>query len=166
MTRPILNLDEVQFETQKDGEAFEAMFGPIASRLSAKKLGYRITILPPGKKAWPFHAHYANEEMFFILEGRGRLRYGDCEFPIRAGDFIAAPAGGIESAHQIVNDSEVDLKYLCVSTKEGLDVMEYPDSNKFGVLAAAPPDGAKEKRTFAFFGYKSATVGYWEGEEK
>jgi uncharacterized cupin superfamily protein len=46
--------------------------------------------------------------MFFIVKGRGTLRYGDERRPIRAGDVICCPTGGPESAHQIVNDSHQD----------------------------------------------------------
>lgn len=116
MTRPILNLDELAFDIQTHGERFEARMAPVAGRIGAAKLGYRVTQLPPVKRAWPFHSHHANEEMIFVLEGRGRLRLADGEHPIRAGDFIAAPAGGVETAHQIINDSDQPLTYLCVST--------------------------------------------------
>ena len=44
--------------------------------------------------------------MFFIVKGAGTLRYGDETRKIRAGDVICCPAGGPETAHQIVNDSD------------------------------------------------------------
>jgi hypothetical protein len=69
--KPIMNLDEIKLETQKQGEAFEAKMGAIGIHLGARKLGYRLTIVPPGKKAWPYHNHYVNGEMFVILEGAG-----------------------------------------------------------------------------------------------
>ena len=34
MTRPILNLDELVFDTQTHGERFEARMAPVASRCS------------------------------------------------------------------------------------------------------------------------------------
>ena len=52
--------------------------------------------------------HCVNEEMFLILEGRGSLRYGANTYPVRAGDLIACPTGGAKTAHQLVNDSDVD----------------------------------------------------------
>lgn len=164
MTRPILNLDELVFGTQTHGERFEARMAPVASRIGAAKLGYRVTQLPPGKRAWPFHSHHANEEMIFVLEGRGRLRLADGEHPIRAGDFIAAPAGGVETAHQIINDSDQPLTYLCVSTMIEPEVVQYPDSGKLGVAAGAPPGGAKDRRTLFWFGKTGEGCGYWEGE--
>ena len=164
MPAPILNIDDLQFETQRHGERFEARFAPIASRIGAAKLGYRLTEVPPGKRAWPFHAHHANEEMFFVLEGQGTFRHGSEERPIRAGDFIAALAGGLETAHQIINDSDQLLTYLCVSTMIEPEVVQYPDSGKLGVAAGAAPGGAKDRRTLFWFGKTGEGCGYWEGE--
>ena len=39
-------------------------------------LHYNLTAVPPGKRAFPFHNHRVNEEMFFILEGTGEVRIG------------------------------------------------------------------------------------------
>ena len=164
MPAPIVNIDELQFETQRHGERFEARFAPIASRIGAAKLGYRLTEVPPGKRAWPFHAHHANEEMFFVLEGQGTFRHGSEERPIRAGDFIAALAGGLETAHQIINSSDRPLRYLCVSTMIEPEVVQYPDSGKLGVIAGSAPGGAKEARRLFWFGREEQGVGYWEGE--
>ena len=61
----------------RQGDAFEARLGAIGVHLGAQKLGYRLTIVPPGKKAWPYHNHYVNEEMFVILDGSGLFRYGE-----------------------------------------------------------------------------------------
>jgi len=160
---PILNIADVQYKDHAHGETFAAKLGAVASRIGAQKLGYRIVILPPGKKGWPYHCHYANEELFFILEGSGTLRYAGEEFPLRMGDFIAAPPGP-DKPHQIINTSDAELKYLALSTMAEPDVMEYPDSGKYGVFAGSAPGGISAKRTFALFAKKSAAVDYWEDE--
>lgn len=165
MRNPIVNIGDLELQVQKHADRFEAGMVSLGPLVGAKKLGYRLTVLPPGKRAWPFHAHLANEEMFFVIEGSGTIRYTDGEFPIRTGDVIAAPAGAESEAHQIVNNSTADLKYLCVSTMIEPDVMLYPDSGKFGVFAGAPPGGAKEKRTFSFFAPLDNPVDYWRGED-
>lgn len=128
--------------------------GFIGSQIGAQKLGYNITVVPSGKRAFPFHNHYANEEMFFILEGEGEVRMGTEQHPIKKGDFIASPAGtGVEHAHQIINTSDAELKYLAVSTKISPELAEYPDSGKFGVLA----------ENFRFVGNAKDSLDYWEG---
>jgi uncharacterized cupin superfamily protein len=81
-------------------EAFAAKLGQFGPLIGMKQLGCRLVVVPPGKKAWPYHAHHVNEEMFFILAGSGTLRLGGEEHPVKAGDVIACPAGGPETAHQ------------------------------------------------------------------
>lgn len=70
-------------------------------RSEPKSLAVSITAVPPGKRAFPFHNHRTNEEMFFVLEDEGEVRIGKSCCPIRSGDVIACPAGGPETAHQI-----------------------------------------------------------------
>src|SRR5687767_11552932 len=91
--RPILNVSELELQARPPamrptGEAAErfdgARMGAIGSRLGAKKLGYNVTALPPGKRAYPFHNHHENEEMFYVIEGSGEVRIGDMVYPVRA----------------------------------------------------------------------------------
>src|SRR6516165_6572814 len=161
MTTPIINIAEVEFapfpapmpETVK--AKFEgAMLGQVGRKIGAQKLGYNVTAVPAGKRAFPFHNHRVNEEMFFILEGEGEVRIGDQTYPVQKGDFIACPSGGAEAAHQIVNTSKKELRYLAVSTMQAPEIADYPDSKKFGVLSA---DG------FRFLGRVDQSLNYWDG---
>ena len=163
---PLMNLDQVDLVRQKHGEQFDAQLGSIASKLGAKKLGCRLTVVPPGKRAFPFHAHHTNEELFLILAGEGVLRFGKERYPVRAGDVAVCPAGGAETAHQFINTSNnADLRYLSISTMLEPDVAEYPDSNKFGVLSGSPPGGDKAKRRLSFVGRLASALDYYDGEE-
>jgi len=163
MRKPILNIDQLPLEERRHGERFEARMAQIGRLLGARKLGYRLVMLPPGKAAWPLHAHYVNEEMFFIIEGSGSLRLGEESWPLRAGDVVAVPPGP-ETPHQIVNDSETDLKYLCVSTMEAPDIVAMPNSGKINVMAGSPPGGERTARTLSICLPLDAAVDYWEGE--
>ncbi len=160
----ILNLDQVPLEDWRHGERFHARLGAIGRRIGARKLGCRLVVLPPGKVAWPFHAHHVNEEMFLILEGTGSLRLGEAQYPLRAGDVIAVPPGP-DTPHQILNDSDADLRYLCISTMEEPDVVEMPDSGKIGILAGSPPGGDRRRRTLTLYLDRGAELDYWEGED-
>ena len=102
---PILNIADVQYRPVDHGEKYAAKVGDVGARLGASKLGYNVCVVPAGKRAFPRHNHMANEEMFFVLEGAGEIIIGPDRFPIRQGDFIASPAGGADTAHQIVNTS-------------------------------------------------------------
>jgi uncharacterized cupin superfamily protein len=146
MPKPIVNIDELELRTATShGETYEARVGAIAPRIGAQKLGYNLTVLAPGKRGFPRHNHRVNEEMFFVIEGEGEVRIGDERHPIRAGDVIACPPGGPETAHQIVNTSSRELRYLAVSTKLSPEIVDYPDSGKFGILADFGPaaDGSR-----------------------
>jgi uncharacterized cupin superfamily protein len=136
----------------------------VGTRIGARKLGYNITEVPPGKRAFPCHNHRVNEEMFFILEGSGDIRVGAQTYPIRAGDIIACPPGGRETAHQIINNGPATLRYLAVSTKFTPEIVEYPDSDKFAVAADFPPDAQGQPQEFLFIGRADAQVDYWDGE--
>ncbi len=160
----VINLSEVPLSEHRRGERYEARFGALAREVGARKLGYRLVVVPPGKRAWPRHAHHANEELFVVLSGSGTAVIGEDRVPIREGDVVAAPPEPGEP-HQIVNDSASELRYLAVSTMEEPDVMTYPDSGKVGVLAGAAPGGDKNKRTMNWFGHLDAGVDYWEGED-
>ena len=166
MSTRILNLDQLEFSRElKHGESFEARLAPIAPRVGAKKLGYNVTAIPAGKRAFPFHNHHANEEMFFVLSGTGTLRYGAEEHPVRAGDVICCPPGGKDTAHQIINTGSEEMRYLAVSTMIDTDVFQYPDSGKFGAVGGREPGAWPPVASFAAqFHDEAAAVDYWKGE--
>ena len=63
----------------------------------------------PGGSTTPHH-HVKTEEIYYILEGRGRMRVGQETLPVGPGDAIAIPPG---VSHQIDNTSAGVLKFLC-----------------------------------------------------
>lgn len=165
MSAPILNIHELELTPFDHDERYQAQIGHIGPKIGAQKLGYNLTVLAPGKRAFPAHNHWVNEEMFFIVEGEGVIRIGEHSHPIRAGDVIACPVGGPDSAHQIINTSDVDeLRYLAVSTRQSPDVVDYPDTGKFGLLAEMPPDAEGNKEVLRFVGKPGESLDYWDGE--
>lgn len=163
----IVNISELERELQpqRHGQRFAADMVQVGPRTGACKLGCRLTVVLPGKSAWPFHAHVVNEEMIIVIAGEGVLRLSDGEQPLRAGDVVALPPGGMEAAHEIINRSAQPLKYWCISTMEQPDIGLYPDSSKFFVMAGAAPGGNKTLRTFSHIGRCADTVDYWDGED-
>ena len=162
MSIPIVNLDNLKFSTFGKGERFRAERAPVSTRVGASRLGYAVIRVPPGKRAWPFHAHYVIEEMFFILEGSGTLRHADREHPVRQGDFICSPADP-KQPHQLVNTSDEDLVYIALSTQDPADVMLYPDSGKYGVWFGKSGD-PQDPDSFKVFARRETAVDYWDGE--
>lgn len=160
----VLNIADIQLTEHGHGEGFVAKLGQFGPLIGARQLGCRLVVVPPGKKAWPYHAHHVNEEMFIILDGTGTLRLGGAEHPVKAGDVIACPAGGPETAHQIVNRGEEELRYLAISTMRSPEVLEYPDSGKFAVVSGSAPGGDKSARRMWYVGRAETSLGYWDGE--
>ncbi|HET6632340.1 MAG TPA: cupin domain-containing protein [Rhodanobacteraceae bacterium] len=168
---PILNLDAPEIRTPEQAEQpglpssdeYDVRWADIGSRIGARKLGYNLTVVAPGKRSCPFHSHHNDEEMFFILEGHGELRYGDARCPLRPGDVVACPPGGPETAHQIINTGSIEMRYLALSTMAAVELCEYPDSGKFGAFAGGTPETAGGAR-FRHIGKPADQHDYWEGE--
>ncbi len=174
MKPPILNVADAEYTdlaeqsrrmgSEMPSERYGGRMASLSRPLGAHKLGYNVTVIAPGKCAFPFHSHRVNEEMFFVLEGTGELRYGETRYPLRAGDIVACPPGGAETAHQIVNIGETELRVFAVSTNETPEICGYPDSGKFGVLAHFDPDASGRPQFFTHIGRTEDTRDYWEGE--
>lgn len=126
------------------------------------KLGLSLYRLEPGKRAFPAHYHMANDEAILVLDGCGTLRIGDREVPLRQGDYVHLPAGAT-AAHQVINDSERPLDYLCMSSMIDPEILVYPDSEKIGVVAGAAPGGDALARLMNSY-LRNAPVDYWDGE--
>ncbi len=144
MNKPLVNLDEVEFNDIEENGYYTSRRALFSAGIGARKLGYNLTELPPGKAQCPFHSHRQEEEMFLILEGEGELRFGDRRYPLRRHDVVACPTGDASVAHQIINTGSVPLRYLSLSNLADTEVCEYPDSQKVGVFSAA--EGASPLR--------------------
>ena len=162
MPKPIINIDELEFTAFGKGDKFQAERAPVSPNIGAKNLGYAVIRLQPGQRAWPYHAHYAIEEMFYVISGAGTLRHAGEEYPIRAGDFIASPPDP-EQPHQIINTSDEELVYIALSEDMTTDVMLYPDSGKYGVWSG-DSSNFQAPTNFMVFARKESSVDYWDGE--
>jgi uncharacterized cupin superfamily protein len=161
--QPVINLADVPLNENFHGDRFRGKIGSFAGRIGMSGMGAMLHEVPPGKAAFPFHAHHMSPEMFVILEGEGTYRFGDKDYPIKANDVLAAPAGGAEVAHQIVNTGTTVLRYLGISANSvGGDVVEYPDSGKFAVSSRF--DWATQSGGVHYVGRQENSLGYWDGE--
>jgi uncharacterized cupin superfamily protein len=161
--KPVIGLSEVALRDGGNGAAFKAKVGSFAKGIGSRKLGAMLHVVEPGEKAFPFHAHHQIEEMFIVLEGEGTYRFGSERYAIKAGDVCAAPCGGAEHAHQIINTGKKTLKYLGISTMAETEVVEYPDSGKFAAISRfdwSNPGGGGIR----FVGRTDASLDYFDGE--
>jgi quercetin dioxygenase-like cupin family protein len=57
------------------------------------------------------HSHAGQEEIFYCVSGRGRVKVGGEEARVETGDLVYVPPG---SRHQLVNDGNAVFKVLAV----------------------------------------------------
>jgi len=159
----VINLSEVAVDkiNAPEGSPFGGLRQRVGVHVGAQKLGYSFFNVPPGKAAFPYHTHAGNEEMIYITDGDGMLRFGQEELAITAGTVIACPPGA-QNPHQLINTGEKELRYLVVSTMEFPDLCEYPDSNKVGAYATA---AVGQQVGFRALYVKDTNVNYYEGED-
>jgi len=155
----ISNIDSVDKKAVGNGDSFEAQVGSFTSLFNMKGLGCSVVELAPGKKAWPYHLHYGQEELFVVLDGYGTIRFNDEKHAIKPGDIIFTPPGE-GTAHQIINTSNENLKYLAFSTEENPELCYYPDSGKYGSYVKIDDGDMK-----VFLAHESNKVGYFDGED-
>lgn len=144
----VVNVDEVEETTRTSGDHWGASFKPLtpAMRPGGGRLGVNQMRLEPGRAAVPFHLHHREDEVFFVLSGRGVLRYGAELRELRAGDCVSCPAGsGV--AHQLANPFDEDFVYLAIGPFDPHEVCEYPDSGKV-LVRALRTVGTLEQREY------------------
>lgn len=131
-------------------------FGGRKRRLGAFGGGSRVGVvmeeLSPGRQSCPAHYHMLEEEHLLALEGRATLRLGTRTYALSAGDYVCFPAGQ-KAAHALVNDGDAPFRYLMIGERNPNDVIVYPDSGKVAV------------RSIGEIYDRSATMGYWDGED-
>ena len=159
----VRNIHDVRLENCKRDPLYDTrcggVIGPDVKGVVARDLGAGYDILAPGKMSCPYHFHYAEEEMFVILEGDGTLRVAGEMIPIRAGDVIDIPPGP-EYPHHIINTSNAPLRYLSISTQKRPEVAEYPDSGKYGVFTGDKRGLVAGRRMHR----ADSNLDYWDGE--
>ena len=163
MSKPLVNIADLPLESWSRGELYASADTRIGPMIGVRNLGISYSEVPPGKSSCPFHNHHVEDEMFIVLSGTGTYRFGTESYPIKAGDVLGAPAGGQETAHQIINTGSEPLRYLALSNNTNAEVIEYPDSGRVRVDVGATGfhrfDGTFKD------GGKLTPMSYWEGED-
>ncbi len=121
--------------------------------LAGQRTGASFTVLagdwPAGGGAPP-HVHDDEDEAFYVLEGRLRVKCGNSEWVLEPGGFAYLPRGVI---HQPTVEGEAAARVLIVTSRPGLE--EY--FAEVGAEAAAsggPPDLALLDRVGAPYGLR------------
>lgn len=117
-------------------------------------VGVLIEAPAPGKRLAPRHYHMLEEEHALILEGEVTLLLGDRQHRMKAGDYVAFPAG-LKVGHSFLNSGAGPCRYLMIGERNPADVCVYPDSGKVFVRALNSEDSIFDMK---------ATRRYWDGE--
>jgi len=103
----IHNIAHVPAFTTKDGSEIRELLAHRNSCIQKQSLAEARVL--PGACTTP-HYHPQTEEIYYILEGTGRMRIGDAVREVAPGDAIAIPPGAV---HTITNPGQTVLKFLC-----------------------------------------------------
>ncbi len=152
------NVFDPSFEEGDRPAGFRSRRARIGYELGTEAIGASLFEVPPGEAAYPYHYHYADEEMVIVLSGRPTLRTPDGERPLEPGEAVGFGLGEA-GAHQLRNDSEETVTFLAISSSGRPDVVVYPDSDKIGVGERLPRGGGLR----AYF-RRDDGVGYFDGE--
>ena len=132
----IINTNELEFvknESALEEFKLNTLMPRLGSTFNSKHFTIDIRSLDPDKYSFPYHFHRNAEELIYILSGSCTLRTNDGLKVLNKGD-IAFFEIGETGAHQLYNHTENECQYIDLRTTVGLDVSEYPDSNKLAIL--------------------------------
>ena len=90
-----------------DGSSIRELAGIPAGNASNQSLAEAV--VPPGS-ATIAHRHHRSEEIYLFTDGSGRMRLGDEEQRVKAGDCIVVPPG---VPHKLWADEGEPLVLLC-----------------------------------------------------
>ncbi|HET7121704.1 MAG TPA: cupin domain-containing protein [Solirubrobacterales bacterium] len=152
------NIFKPTFEEGERPEGFRSRRARIGYELGTELIGCSFWELPPGEAAYPYHFHYADEELVIVLSGRPTLRTPDGTRELEPGEALRFELGE-SGAHQILNPTDEPATLLAISSSGRPDVIVYPDSDKIGFGERIPKGGGLR----AFF-KRSDGVDYFEGE--
>jgi quercetin dioxygenase-like cupin family protein len=108
----------------------------LAKQLGAEALGARLWRLAPGQASTKHH-HGVQEELYVLLEGRGRVRLGDDSLTLSPLDAILVEP---DTVRQLFNDTDADQLWLVVGAPpEAANTLEMTEER----LRELYPDGPK-----------------------
>lgn len=108
----------------------------LAKQLGAESLGMRLWRLAPGQASTK-HRHFAQEELYVLLEGTGRARVDDELLTLAPLDALLV---GPDSARQVFNDTDAEALWLVAGAPpEAANTLEMTEET----LRRLYPDGPK-----------------------
>ena len=139
------NIKHANFEDRDAPAGFRARRARIGYELGSELVGASLWQLPSGEAAYPYHFHYADEEIVIVLEGRPSLRTPQGTRTMQEGETVRF-AVGEQGAHQILNPTDKPVTFLAISSHGRPDIVVYPDSGKISA-AERRRDGSGSDRS-------------------
>ena len=93
--------------TTLDGSTIREFMHPTDGLCAQQSLA-EARVAPGGRTT--LHRHHRTEELYHVLEGRGRMTLGDERFQVGPGDTVAIAPG---TPHCIENTGAQELVFLC-----------------------------------------------------
>ena len=103
----VSNLDRLESFITLDGSAIRELAGPAWT--AARNQSLAEARVPAGA-ATIEHFHRTSEEIYYFVSGRGRMRLGDEEVEVDAGDCVVIPPG---VRHKLWASDSGELVLLC-----------------------------------------------------
>jgi mannose-6-phosphate isomerase-like protein (cupin superfamily) len=103
----VSKLEDLERFTTLDGSTIREIAGPAWTPARNQSLA-EATV--PAGRATVAHFHRRAEELYFFTSGRGRLRVGEDEREVAAGDCAVIPPGTV---HKLWNTGQEPLVLLC-----------------------------------------------------
>lgn len=98
---------DIRAFTTLDGSEIREWAGPVSA--PAVNQSMAEATIPPGG-ATTEHFHRRTEELYLVTHGNGRLRVGDEEREVTAGDCAVIPPG---ERHKLWNTGDAPLRIVC-----------------------------------------------------
>ncbi len=159
-----VNLNEIKEEPlQSRGGKYAVSFKGISEALGREPTSLDLSKrhpfdlewnrVPSGKRAFPYHAHSAQWELYLVVSGKGSVRHKDGTMEAVPGDaFVFGP----DEPHQLSNSGQEDLVYYVIADNPIGESNYYPDSGKWKVNKSSAADRVV---------VKGQETDYFDGEE-
>jgi mannose-6-phosphate isomerase-like protein (cupin superfamily) len=103
----VANLERLESFTTLDGSRIRELAGP--SWTAARNQSFAEATVPAGGTTVE-HLHRESEEIYYFTAGNGRMRLGDAEAEVAAGDCVVIPPG---TPHKLWAGDGAPLVLLC-----------------------------------------------------
>jgi mannose-6-phosphate isomerase-like protein (cupin superfamily) len=103
----VVRLEQREAFITADGSSIRELAGTPSGNAANQSLAEAV--VPPGG-ATVAHFHRRSEEIYLFTAGSGRMRLGEEERPVRAGDCVVIPPG---TPHKLWSDQAEPLVLLC-----------------------------------------------------